>query len=335
MVPWGKSGVDSMSLGMHVGRFARPVGLSLLAVGVAAASAGAVSAHQTPTSSVSSATAVERGVATPIRAQQLVFPMGRFFVRKTPGSQRRPARILPIRQMSATNIDAFGHRIYWLNRDQKTFKVTVRSVASTGAHPRTLVRRVGFAAVLAASRQHVYWDASNGSAISRVAVDGSRVQRRWLVGIRRQSSGDIVDGLATDRRFLYLSQCFSGRIGRVPLNARPRNRHVEWIVRGINTCPQNMTVSGGFIYWAGFTRSGAGVIGRAPVAGGPTKQTWTRIRTSAGPSFLAAINGFIYWDWGGSPDGAPSFVGRISENHTKFTRKFRRIGPWPITAVSR
>lgn len=273
--------------------------------------------------------------ATSQQESQLVLPVGRHYVRWTPGSHRHPARILPIREMSATAIASSGRRIYWLNRDQQTFRVTLRSVTTTGAHPRTLLRRVGPAAIVAARRRHVYWDAANGSAISRIAVDSGRVQHHWLVGVPRQTSGDIVDGLATDRHFLYLSQCFSGRIGRVPLDVPRRNRQIEWIIRGIDTCPAAMTISNGFVYWAGSTLSGAGVIGRAPVAGGAPTDSWIRTRASSGPRSLAAVNGFLYWDWGGTPSGRPNFLGRVSVNGTRFTRKVRKIEPWPITAALR
>lgn len=323
-----------MSLSVCLGRFARPVALSLLATSVA--SAGATTAGQPAASVATSRVAIEpAATATAIRAQQLVFTtaQGRFYVRSTPGVHRRPARILPTRQMSATAIDSFGHRIYWVNRAPRTFDQTIRRVSSTGGHPRTLVRRLGLVSILTASRRHVYWD--RGGAISRVAVDGSQIQRHWLVGVRRQASGDILDGLATDRRFLYLSQCFRGRIGRVPLNARPRHGQVEWIVRGIDTCPAQMTIGGGFIYWSGFTRSGAGVIGRAPVAGGAPTQVWTRIRSQAGPGSLAIINGFVYWDWGGVGPHGKSFVGRVTVNGKRFNRKFRQTGRFPITAVTR
>jgi hypothetical protein len=323
-----------MSLSVYVRRFVRLLGC-LLAVSMA--STGVVTASQAAVSESTSAVALERSEAstTPVRGQQLVFPNGRFYVRVTPGLHRRPARILPIRRMSATAIDGFGRRIYWLNRDQRTFDVTLRRVSSAGRHPRILVRRMGLPAILAASRRHVYWD--QGGAIGRVAVDGTRIQRHWLEGIRRQASGEILDGLATDRRFLYLSQCFRGRIGRVPLDARPRHRQVEWIVRGIDTCPQDLEVSGDFIYWTGFTRSGAGpgVIGRAPIAGGAPTQVWTNVRAFGGPLSLAVVNGFIYWDWGTSGPRAKDFVGRVRLDGKRFTRKFRRIGPWPIAAVSR
>lgn len=336
MEPWGKGGVDSMSLGMHVGRIARPLGLSLLAVGVAAASAGAVSAHQPTTSPVSSATAVERAMATPIRTQQLVFPKRGFYLRLTPGSGRRPARILPVEQMEPEAMAGSGHRVFWLQQfRQTTFGSSIRKVSVTGQHPITLVRRVHGAFLLAATRHHVFWATSG--AIGRVSVDGSRVQRRWLVGIRRQADGIIVDGMATDRRFLYLSQCFRGRIGRVPLAARPRHRQVEWIVRGIDTCPAHLEVSGGFIYWSGDTKTGAGpgVIGRAPSAGGAPTQIWTRIRSFGGPLSIVAVNGFVYWDWSTSGPNGKHFIGRVSDHGTRFVRKLRRVSLYPITAVSR
>ena len=312
------------------GRLRARIGLQAIALALALSTVAVACTQVQQNGTERTAPATPSSVATsgPSQVEQLVLQIGRHYVRWTPASNR-PTRILPARRMQAQAIASSGDRIYWLHRSPRSAAISIQSISANGHRPVTLVENVGsFAITIAATRRHVYWGSATG-AIGRVAIDGSRLQRRWL------AAGQ--DGLTTDGRFLYLSQCFRGRIGRVPLTGPTRNRQIEWIVQGSNTCPQALAVDGGFVYWAGFTRRGAGpgVIGRAPVDGGVPEDTWTDVETFNGPISLATADGFVYWDWGGTPNSAPSFLGRVNVDGSGFTRKVRRIGPGPITTITR
>lgn len=62
---------------------------------------------------------------------------------------------------------------------------------------------------------HIYW--SETDAIARANLDGSNVQRDFT-RLPLQSSGEAVDGIATDGRYIYFSRCQDGTIGRVALD---------------------------------------------------------------------------------------------------------------------
>ena len=259
---------------------------------------------------------------------QLVVHRGGYYVRWRPGAATSPVRILPDRLMPALSLAASDHQLYWLQGiKQSAFGTLIRSMPSDGRRPIT-VARVGAAFGLAVSGDYVYWGAPG--AIGRVSIDGTRAQRRFLV-IPRQKSGDIANGLAADENYLYISQCFNGRIGRIPLNVREPHPRVDWIIH-TDTCPQDIAVSDGYIYWGGNDGTSEGVIGRATLEGGRPNESWTRIRSAAGPFDIAVANGFVYWVWGGIA-GAPSFLGRVSIDGGGISRKVLTVGSGPIAAI--
>ncbi len=313
--------------------FRRAITISvLLLMPLAACSAGQPGpSRQVDKSSPSATESEERAVATR-QAPQLVLQSGRFYVRWSPRENRPAARIASVRDMRALDIASAGQRLYWRHEVKKPIDSSIRRVSLTGRHQRTLLRRSGPMLDLAATREFVFWGAPG--AIGRASVDGTRVRRTWLA-FSRPGRGQIEDGLATDGRFLYLSQCVRGRIGRVALSARPAQRRVEWIVR-TDTCPGPLAVDGGFVYWAGFSRTGEGVIGRAPAAGGSPDNTWTPVRTFEGPNDVAVAGDFVYWTWGGSGARASRkyFLGRVRVDGTNFDRMVRNVGGSLITAIN-
>ncbi len=319
-----------MTEGLRLGRLLQVLLVGVLAVGVVPG--GAVAGHARAPQPSAAVTSEGVGAAT-TQAMQLVFLKRQSYVRWTPGSRRRPAQILPARQMSALDMAGADHRVFFLHSPANSLRTSVRRVSATGRHQVTLVERAGVALDLAASRRFVVWDRAD--AIARVRVDGSNMRRRWLVLPRRarQGDGSLMNGMTTHGRFLYLSQCARGRIGRVRLAAR--RPQVEWFVSGITTCPMDLTVAGDFIYWEGSTfRSGAGVIGRAPAAGGSPENRWTVVRSFDGPDDIEASGRFVYWTWGGSGPRPRHFLGRVRHDGSGFDRKFRRIGGSLLTRLA-
>ena len=314
-----------MSPSAYMGRFVRPLGVCLLALGLITTACTTSAPERQPSPPVASK---QVGAPGSPNTGQLVLSLGDQYVRWTPGS--RPQPILPVKRMSALDLASAGHRLYWLQGYRgRVFATAIRSASDTGRHPITLSPNVGAAVGLAATRTHVYWGSPR--AIGRLSVDGGQVERRWLV-LPPTPSGDIQSGMATDGRYLYLSQCDNGRIGRVPLSAENPEASVEWIIH-TDTCPQDLAVSGGYLYWSGNTHGGRGVIGRATIDGAAPDATWAQPRTNA--IYLAVADGFIYWQWCVCGfRGAPSFLGRIGLDGTKFTRKVRTIGAGPIAATA-
>lgn len=314
------------------GRLRRLGMLSACALAVGVVTSGAAVGESMPSRAGIAVAVADSSASAATSRQQLVFQKGPFYVRWTPGSGIQPTRIRSVRDIPALGIAGAGHRIYWLRESRQHFlQMSIRRVSETGRARVVLVRRTHFGIDIAATRRFVFW--GHGGAIGRVSVDGSHLHRRWLV-IPPDGSGSVESGLATDGRFLYLSQCGRDRIGRVPIAAPPRRRQVEWIVRGARICPQDLAVAGGFIYWTAL--SGGGVIGRAPASGGTPQTRWTPTRTNPGngPFSVEVAGRFVYWRWGGVGPGRQPFLGRVRADGSLFDRKFRKIGHAPITTIA-
>jgi hypothetical protein len=319
-----------MSLGVWLGRQARRLLVCVLAVGVVAAG-GAVTDQPGPRQSPAAAVEEVRSTS-PARPEQLMFQKGHFYVRWTPGSQRRPTRILPVDQMPAMDIASVGHRIYWLRLFRSSFRESLRRVSEAGHHPVTLVRRIGLALDVAATHRFVFWEQPR--SIGRVRVDGTNRRREWLV-LRHQARGyPMVDAIGAHGGYLYMSQCLRNRIGRVPIAAPRRERQVEWFIRGVRTCPEDLAFGRRFIYWSGATLAGAGIIGRAPIGGGEPVNRWTMVDSQDGPWDVALAGRFVYWTWGGSGPNGQTFLARVRRDGTQMNRHFRKIGSSPMTATT-
>jgi hypothetical protein len=319
-----------MSLGVWIGRRVQTPLLCILAGSVVAA--GGAAAVQPRLSPSTAAVAAETVESTSFdRPEQLVFQKGRFYVRWTPGSHRRPTRILPVEQMPAYDIASIGHRIYWVRPFRNTFRESIRRVSEAGRHPATLVRRIGLSLDVSATRRFLFWEQSR--SIGRVRVDGTNRRREWLV-LRPQARGyPMVDAIGTHDGYLYMSQCLRNRIGRVPITAPPRQRQVDWFIRGVRTCPEELAFGPRFIYWSGATLPGAGVIGRVPINGGEPENRWTMIDSQDGPWDVALAGRFVYWTWGGSGPNGQTHLARVRPDGTKLERKFRDIGSAPMAAT--
>jgi hypothetical protein len=156
---------------------------------------------------------------------------------------------------------------------------------------------------------HIYW--SETDAIARANLDGSNVQRDFT-RLPLQSSGEAVDGIATDGRYIYFSRCQDGAIGRVALDGSEANPDFIVLTRG--QCPQGIAVAGGRIYWTSLGLGGPGMIGRASLDGSEeARDDWLRMpsRPAGGPWSLAAANGTLFFIWGGTPEFAPTFIGTV------------------------
>ena len=219
---------------------------------------------------------------------------------------------LPNPTTAVTGIVLQGSWMYWatLGPSGAIMRATIG-----GSHIRPLVDHLRFPRSLAADGHFLYWLDEN--AVGRVAFDGSRLNRKFIVP-PRDAGGSVGEGLATDQRFLYVSSCFRGTIGRAAIDGSERNW--KFINVGQHVCPQGLAIGAGYIYWTGLAAT-AGTIGRATLNGSEVDDHWFRTPGSNGPLGLVTGAGALYWSWGGAGHTTP-YIGRITLNRSHITPRF-------------
>jgi hypothetical protein len=162
-----------------------------------------------------------------------------------------------------------------------------------GSDPHPILKNVYSTGELAVIGSSIY--ILEAAGISRAALDGSGVVRN-VVKLAPGVLGNGADGLATDGRYLYFSNCDKGTISRVSPDG---SGLVErFIVTGNDTCPQALATAGKFIYWGeldGSIPSDPGRIGRALLDGSQANDRWLLVRSHDAPYAIATDGRFIYW----------------------------------------
>jgi hypothetical protein len=224
------------------------------------------------------------------------------------------------------NVTVFGialsaRYIYWSIQAGLSDQGAIMRATLDGRNVRQLVTGLLSPGSVVAVHGFVYWNAEN--SIGRMTLNGSRVQRRFLV-LPQEEGGGVADGLASDGTHLYFTRCSDNAIGRVDLNGQDVEQALISLAPA--SCPQGIAVGGRNIYW---TQLGAGTIGRARLDGGDADGRWFDIHSNEGPFQVAADTAHVYWTWGGVA-GSPSYTGRVDTNGSHPDRRFLFDSLFPI-----
>jgi hypothetical protein len=270
--------------------------------------------------------------ASPVRpmavTRALIFQRGKYYVGATPGPHRAPRRIFRVGNDSPFAVTVAAGRVFWLTESDTVGRVAnAIKWARVGANSvHTLTTRVSQASDMVATRHFVYWGDATG--IGRAGRSGSQVNPRYL-RLAQELGGNVETGMATDGRYLYFSQCTNNRIGRVALTAHGTDVGIDWIVT-TRSCPQTLAVGDGYLYWAGSSRSGSALIGRAPLGGGVADGSWVNLRSMPEPVSMVVDGRFLYFLMQ-IADYHPAEIGRVNLDGFDLTLHYRTAGQGAIT----
>ena len=257
------------------------------------------------------------GFAAPAKhavVSRLFYQQGPFIVSVNALGGSRPRRVRPLDSPGAlAGIAVAGSRIFWATDGRRGGDAIF--VASGAQGPAVLlVRDLAFPHALIAAGGFLYWADDKG--FGRVALDGSRLQRRFI-RLPRQRGGGVADGIASDGSYLYFTRCQDGTISRATLDGT--RVQIRFIALGDHACPQAITVSAHWLYWSELGVNGT--IRRADADGTRVDDTWFRQVPDQGPFEVAAAAQAVFWIWGGPRE---SFVGRVRSDGSGATARFVR-----------
>ena len=230
-------------------------------------------------------------------------------------------QIVALGNVGVFGIATAGPYVYWVTQSGPQDRGAIMRATTAGADVRRLVGGLPAPSAIAVAGGFLYW--SDQTAIGRVALGGSHVQRRFLV-MPQEQGGGVADGLASDGTHLYFSRCTEDAIGRIDLSRRQVTP--SFIAAGPKSCPQGLAVAGGHIFW---TQLGSGTIGRAGLDGRQPDGRWLNVHSQQGPFQLAADAVHVYWTWGGV-DGSPAYAGRVNANRSHLDRRFLSDSIYPL-----
>jgi hypothetical protein len=224
------------------------------------------------------------------------------------------------------NVTVFGIAVhgpyfYWSVQVGVTGAGAIMRMSLNSHRVRQVVGGLRSPASLIAAGRFVYW--SDQNSIGRVASDGSRLRRRFIV-LSQESGGGVADGLASDGSYLYFSRCLDHTIARVELDGA--HLDARFLALGRTSCPQGLAVAARRLYW---TQLGTGTIGRASLEGRRANGRWLNVRTDQGPFQVVADTAHVYWSWGGV-DGSPSYTGRANADGSKLEPRFLPNSLYPM-----
>jgi hypothetical protein len=230
-------------------------------------------------------------------------------------------KIVGVGQENLFGLALGGPYIFWTFEAGPHNRGAVVRASLDGRHVRRLVPGLTAPASVLAVHGFVYWADQN--EIGRVALDGSHLQRHFIV-LPEEFSGGVADGLATDGTHLFFSRCLDNEIGRANLDGSHVDR--QFLVLTSKSCPQGIAVAGNHLYW---TELAIGRIGRATLGGAGANRKWLNVQTRQGPFQVAADGAHVYWSWGGVA-GSPAFTGRAEANGMHLDRTFLPNSVYPM-----
>jgi hypothetical protein len=174
----------------------------------------------------------------------------------------------------------------------------------------------------------------DAAGIGRVKGDGTHVQRNF-VPLPREYGGGVVEGLASDGRYLYFSRCQDATIGRVRLNGKDREMNFVQLTPH-SDCPQSLAVGNGSLYWTNPGLDGPGWIGRVRLNGSQVNSPWEVTSDDPlGPFDVAAGEGYVFWTRL-TPAEGPTYMGRVQKDGSGYVDVWqespatKEIGPLAI-----
>lgn len=234
---------------------------------------------------------------------------------------RTKSQVVGVGHANIFGIALGGGHVYWTVEAGSRDRGSIMLASFKGGKARRFVGDLTAPASLVSVHGFLYW--SDEDAIGRVALNGGRLQRRFIV-LPRETGGGVADGLTSDGTHLFFSRCLDHAIGRVDLNGSHLVR--GFISNGSTSCPQGLAAAGGHLYW---TELGSGVIGRATVGGREVERRWLDVHTDQGPFQIVADTAHIYWTWGGVA-GSPAYTGRASANGSHPDPRFLFDSIYPL-----
>ena len=240
----------------------------------------------------------------------------------------RSTEIVKVGNSNLFGIAVGGRYVFWTTEAGTGDRGNVMRATLTGHGVRPLIAGLPAPDAVIAVHGFLYW--SDHDAIGRVALNGSHLDRRFIV-LPREQGGGVADGLATDGTHLYFSRCLDDSIGRADLDGHHVIR--SYIsTGGHGSCPQGIAVGGSHLYCNRQRKPGRSA-GRASIAAASTgdgsMSAPTRVR-----SRLVADTAHIYWTWGGVA-GSPTWTGRVSADRSHFDPHFLADSLYPMALAGR
>jgi len=251
------------------------------------------------------------------RPENLIYlaPNGRSIVLQRPAG--KPHIVGHVGGSGTLDVTGARDHVYWL--EDHGLKTSIVGVTSKTGKKRVIVpptsREID---AVVALRQTLFVATSTG--IGR--VDSVSGDARWdYLRLPGDGVGPVGDGLATDGRSIYVSQCFHNRVGRITVGPRPR---ISWLT-GLS-CPKSIAIGGGYLYWSPGPRQ----IARVALSTGRMQAPWLRLRNT--PVGLAYAGSFLYWTWS-SPlaTSKGTYVSRIDTGLRRPTIRWHQAADTPIS----
>jgi virginiamycin B lyase len=175
--------------------------------------------------------------------------------------------------------------IYWTTLSSGTSTIGRANLDGSGVNNQFITTGVTAPTSVAVTSSAIYWTnevGMGGTSIGRANLDGSNPDPNFIPGPVNTC------GLAADSNFLY----FFGdatHIGRAGLDGTGVDR--TFIPIPDHFC--GVAVDPTFLYWS---RNLLGAVGRAPVGGGTTEDSFVSTgTTSGGPCGVAVNSQFLFW----------------------------------------
>jgi hypothetical protein len=240
---------------------------------------------------------------------------------------RTSTAIVDVGSANLFGIAIGGPYVFWTTEAGANDRGNLMRATLTGRGVRPLIAGLPAPDAVIAVHGFVYW--SDRNAIARAALNGSHLNRRFIL-LPREPGGGVADGLATDGTHLYFSRCLDDAIGRADLDGHHVIR--SYIsTGGHGSCPQGIAVGGSYLYW---TELKAGTIGRAHLDRRGIDGRWLNVRTDQGPFQVVADTAHVYWTWGGVA-GSPTWTGRVSVDRSHFDPRFLANSIYPMALAGR
>jgi hypothetical protein len=196
--------------------------------------------------------------------------------------------------------------IYWTTLSGGVSTIGRANLDGSGANNQFITTNVTAPTSIAVTSTAIYWTnevGMGGTSIGRANLDGSGPNPNFIPGPVSPC------GLAADSNFLYFFPNGT-HIGRATLGGTGVDP--TFITIPDRFC--GLAVDPSFLYWS---RSAVGAIGRVPVAGGTTQDSFVSTGTgSAGPCGVAVNSQYLFWGNQGALTVGRSNVNGASPNPT-------------------
>jgi hypothetical protein len=175
--------------------------------------------------------------------------------------------------------------IYWTTLNSGVSTIGRANLDGSGVNNQFITANVTAPISVAVTSTSLYWTnqvGMGGTSIGRANLDGSSPNPNFIAGPVNTC------GLAADSNFLYFVTDAT-HIGRAGLDGTGVDR--TFITIPDNFC--GLAVDPAFLYWS---RGAVGAVGRVPVDGGTTQDSFVSTgTTSGGPCGVAVNSQYLFW----------------------------------------